>query len=37
MKIEPLYFDGCPPWQGGLENLKAALWIEGLDRRCIIN
>jgi len=25
MQVELLYFDGCPSWQGGLENLKAAL------------
>lgn len=25
-----LYFDGCPSWQQGLENLKAALTAEGL-------
>ncbi len=25
MKVELLYFDGCPNWQGGLENLKLAL------------
>jgi len=31
MKIELLYFDGCPSWLGGLENLKAALAAEGLE------
>ncbi|HEY3312619.1 MAG TPA: hypothetical protein VGK00_13340 [Anaerolineales bacterium] len=31
MKIELLYFDGCPSWQGGLENLKAALQAERLE------
>lgn len=31
MKIELLYFDGCPLGQEGLENLKAALAAEGLD------
>jgi hypothetical protein len=31
MKVELLYFDGCPSWQGGLENMKAALLMEGLD------
>ena len=31
MKIELLYFDGCPSWQAGLENLKAALRLGGLD------
>ena len=30
MKIDLLYFDGCPSWQGGLENLKAALEAEEL-------
>jgi hypothetical protein len=30
MKIELLYFDGCPSWQAGLENLKAALQQEGI-------
>lgn len=25
MKIELLYFDGCPSWEGGLRNLQAAL------------
>ena len=25
MKIELLYFDGCPSWQDGLKNLEAAL------------
>ena len=28
-KIELLYFDGCPSWNKGLENLKAALDEEG--------
>lgn len=30
MKIELLYFDGCPSWQTGLENLKAALKAENI-------
>ena len=30
MQIDLLYFDGCPSWQGGLENLKAALVAEGM-------
>jgi hypothetical protein len=30
MEIDLLYFDGCPSWQAGLENLKAALKAEGL-------
>jgi hypothetical protein len=25
MKVELLYFEGCPHWREGLENLKAAL------------
>ena len=31
MLIELLYIDGCPSWQAGLDNLKAALKAEGLD------
>ncbi len=31
MKIELLYFDGCPSWKTGLENLKAALQMEQFD------
>jgi hypothetical protein len=31
MQIDLLYFDGCPSWQNGLENLKAALSAEGID------
>ncbi|MEZ0397397.1 MAG: thioredoxin family protein [Anaerolineales bacterium] len=31
MKIELFYFDGCPSWEGALENLKAALQAEGLE------
>ncbi len=30
MKIELLYFDGCPSWQTGLKNLHAALREEGV-------
>ena len=30
MKIELLYFDGCPSWEMGLQNLKSALQEEGL-------
>jgi hypothetical protein len=29
MKIDVLYFDDCPSWQVGLENLKAALLAAG--------
>ena len=31
MKIELLYFDGCPSWQVGLDNLRSTLRAEGLD------
>lgn len=31
MKIELLYFDGCPSWENGLKNLEAALHEEGLN------
>jgi hypothetical protein len=31
MKIELLYFDGCPSWQTGLNNLKSALQLEGIE------
>ncbi|MGB7539509.1 MAG: hypothetical protein WBM17_13300 [Anaerolineales bacterium] len=31
MKIDLLYFHGCPSWQDALENLKAALAAEGLE------
>jgi hypothetical protein len=31
MQIDLLYLDGCPSWQGGLENLKAALAEEGIE------
>ena len=30
MKIELLYFDGCPSWEVGLKNLEVALQEEGL-------
>lgn len=30
MNVELIYFDGCPSWQGGLENLTTALQAEGL-------
>ncbi len=30
MKIEFLYFDGCPSWEMGLKNLEAALLEEHL-------
>jgi hypothetical protein len=28
MKIDLYYFDGCPSWQPGLENLRSALALE---------
>jgi hypothetical protein len=31
MQIDLLYFDGCPSWQVGLENLKVAITQEGID------
>ena len=31
MKIDLLYFDGCPSWEGGMQNLMAALEAEGLE------
>jgi hypothetical protein len=31
IKIELLYFDGCPSWEAGLRNLKAALALENID------
>ncbi len=31
MMIELLYFEGCPSWQKGLENLQAALSLEDLE------
>jgi hypothetical protein len=30
MNIELLYFEGCPSWQDGLENLKASLKAENI-------
>jgi hypothetical protein len=30
MKIELLYFDGCPSWENGLKNLETALQEEGI-------
>lgn len=30
MKIELLYFDGCPSWESGLTNLDFAMQEEGL-------
>ncbi|MCK4900303.1 MAG: hypothetical protein KAS38_16095 [Anaerolineales bacterium] len=36
MQIEILYFDGCPSWENGLENLKAALEAEGLEANILL-
>jgi hypothetical protein len=37
MKIELLYFDGCPSWQSGWDNLKAALMAEEIEAElCLI-
>ena len=36
MKIQLLYFDDCPSWRSGLENLKTALQIEGLDASVVL-
>lgn len=30
MRIELLYFEGCPSWEEGLKNLEAALKEEGI-------
>lgn len=30
MRIDLLYFDDCPSWQAGLQNLKTALAGEGI-------
>jgi len=30
MKIQLLYFDGCPSWETALDNLKAACALDGL-------
>jgi hypothetical protein len=31
VKIDLLYFDGCPSWQAGLEKLRSALQALGLE------
>jgi len=31
MQIDLLYFEDCPSWESGLENLMAALEAEGLE------
>jgi hypothetical protein len=34
--IQLLYFEGCPSWQNGLENLKTAMQMEGLDAAVVL-
>ena len=37
MKINLLYFEGCPSWKKGLANLQSALEVEGLKAEiCLI-
>lgn len=36
VKIKLLYFDDCPSWRNGLENLKTALQIEGFDDSVVL-
>jgi hypothetical protein len=36
VKIHLLYFNDCPSWQSGLENLKTALQFEGLDTSVVL-
>jgi hypothetical protein len=36
VNINLLYFDGCPSWQSGLENLSAALQIEGFNSSVVL-
>ena len=36
MKIQLLYFDDCPSWQSGLDNLRTALKIEGFDASVVL-
>ncbi len=31
MRIDVLYFEGCPSWKDAIENLKAALSAEGVE------
>lgn len=33
MQIDLLYFDGCPSWQIGLDNLNTALEAEGIQAK----
>lgn len=33
MQIDLLYFEGCPSWQIGLDNLNAALIAEGIQAK----
>jgi hypothetical protein len=34
--IQLLYFDDCPSWESGLENIRAALQIEGIDASVVL-
>jgi hypothetical protein len=36
VKIQLQYFDDCPSWRNGLENLKTALQIERLDASVVL-
>ncbi|MEO8358207.1 MAG: thioredoxin family protein [Chloroflexota bacterium] len=36
MKIEILYFDDCPSWKTGLENMRSALEFEGIQGNIIL-
>lgn len=35
MKIDLMYFDGCPSWRVALENLQTALEVEGLQIKIV--
>lgn len=37
MKIELLYFDGCPSWEKALKNLKTALQVERINAEIELN
>jgi hypothetical protein len=38
MQIDLLYFDGCPSWKSGMQNLMAALEAEELEAEiCMVN
>ncbi|MBS4015783.1 MAG: hypothetical protein KGZ86_05060 [Candidatus Latescibacteria bacterium] len=36
LKIEQLYFDGCPSWQDGLRNLQTVLFAEQIEETVIL-